>query len=85
MCLNKIEHSICHTDANINFEDIDRCKQIVKMVEEKKGRGVSVVAPREKMQLGKLGPSTRINQIQICRTIVYKIVQILKGSSYVYA
>ena len=55
------------------------------MVEEKKGGGASGVVPREKMQLGKLGPSTRINQIRICRTIVYKFVRILKGSSYGYA
>ena len=49
------------------------------MVEEK-GRGeASVVVPRKKMQLGKLGPSIKNNQIQIYQVLGYKIVRIFEG------
>ena len=49
------------------------------MVEEKRGGGASVVAPREKMQLEKLGSSIKNNQIRICQVLVYKILRIFGG------
>ena len=49
------------------------------MVGEKRRGGASVVAPRKKMQLGKLGPSIKNNQIRIYQVLGYKIVRIFEG------